>query len=156
MANTKEYSRQWYAENRDKAIQYQREYRLKTKEKQSQYNKQAYEKRKVRYANDVNFRLAANLRNRLNKAIKNNYKVGSAVKDLGCSIEDFKKYIESKFQTGMTWGNWSRDGWHIDHIVPLYKLDLTNLEQFKIACNYTNMQPLWVEDHKLKTAEDIL
>ena len=65
MANTKEYSKKWYAKNREKAVEYQREYRLNNKEKQNQYNKNAYEKRKLRYANDINFKLAASLRNRL-------------------------------------------------------------------------------------------
>jgi hypothetical protein len=155
MPNCKDYSRQWYAKNREKAVQYQREYRLKNKQKQSEYNKTAYEKRKIRYANDVNFRLAASLRNRLGRAIKSHYKSGSAVSDLGCSITDFKIYIESKFQIGMTWNNWSINGWHLDHIQPLCKFDLTDSNQFKVACHYTNLQPLWVKDHREKTIKDL-
>ena len=74
---------------------------------------------------------------------------------IGCSVEQFKLYIESKFQPGMTWDNWSKNGWHLDHIEPLCKFDLTNSEQFKRACHHTNLQPLWVEDHKMKTIKDI-
>ena len=50
-----------------------------------------------KYNTDLMFKLAACLRKRLNRALKRNSKRGSAVKDLGCSIEDFKKYIESKW-----------------------------------------------------------
>ena len=33
----------------------------------------------------------------MGNAIKGNYKTGSAVRDLGCSIDEFKAHIESKF-----------------------------------------------------------
>lgn len=59
---------------------------------------------------DSIFRLKRTLRSRLCHAIKGNFKSGSAVDDLGCSIEEFKKYLESKFEPGMTWDNWSRKG----------------------------------------------
>jgi hypothetical protein len=95
-------------------------------------------------------RLKINLRKRLTEAVKHNHKSGSAVKDLGCSIAEFKIYIESKFQVGMTWDNWSRDGWHIDHIKPLASFDLTDLDQLKSACHYTNLQPLWAIDNLSK------
>lgn len=143
MANTKEYNRKWRAANLDKAVEYQREYRLKNQDKQKEYNKRAYEKRKLRYANDLNFKLASRLRNRINRAIKSKFKVGSAVRDLGCSIEQLKQHLESKFKTDMSWDNWTTDGWHIDHIVPLASLDLSDPVQFQQACHYTNLQPLW-------------
>lgn len=95
----------------------------------------------------VNNKLRNNLRSRLNKAIKNEYRTSSAVNDLGCSIEEFKLYIESLFKSGMTWNNWSRTGWHIDHIIALAKFDLTNPEQLKKAVHHTNLQPMWAEDN---------
>jgi hypothetical protein len=109
---------------------------------------------KERYQKDTAFRLRSNLRTRLNKALKNNKKSGSVIRNLGCSIAELKTYLESKFQLGMTWDNWSRAGWHIDHIVPLSSFDLTNLEQLKEACHYTNLQPLWANDN-LKKANKV-
>jgi hypothetical protein len=55
----------------------------------------------------------------------------------------------------MTWDNWGNNGWHLDHVEPLCKFDLTDIEQFKVACHYTNMQPLWKEDHLKKTKLDL-
>jgi len=75
-------------------------------------------------------------------------KAGSAVKDLGCTLEFLEKHIEGKFQEGMSWDNYGE--WEIDHIYPLSKLDLTNPEEFSRACHYTNLQPLWWQDNLKK------
>jgi hypothetical protein len=101
-------------------------------------------------ARKLNDKLATRLRNRINRAIECDLKSGSAVSDLGCSIEEFKVYLESKWQEGMTWENHAVDGWHIDHIIPLSYFDLTNREQFLKACHYTNMQPMWAKDNLSK------
>lgn len=97
-------------------------------------------------------KLRINLRSRLNKAIAGNYKAGSAVSDLGCSIEELKRHLESQFQEGMSWDNYGRKGWHIDHIVPLANFDLTLEADIKIACHHTNLQPLWAKDNISKGA----
>ena len=112
--------------------------------------KERYRKERIdRYSNDINYRLRKLLRSRLNSAIVNG-KSGSAVKDLGCSIEELKIYIESKFQEGMSWNNHSKHGWHIDHVVPLSHFDLANPSELKKACHYTNLQPLWAFDNLSK------
>ena len=105
---------------------------------------------KRRYQTDPQFRLAQVLRCRLGVSLKS----GSAVRDLGCSVSDLKVYLEKQFQPGMTWANWSMDGWHIDHIVPLASFDLTDREQFLKACHYTNLQPLWAKDNLSKGARN--
>lgn len=92
-------------------------------------------------------RIAALLRTRLCLAIKNGWKTGSAVNDLGCSITEFKAYIERQFEPEMTWDNWSRDGWHIDHKIPLSSFDLGNRDDFLKAVHYTNLRPLWAKDN---------
>jgi hypothetical protein len=111
----------------------------------------------IKRKTDIQEKIKHSLRKRISVALKRGYKSGSAVKDLGCSIQEFKLYIESKFQPEMTWDNYGRgDGkWQIDHIKPLFKFDLTDLKQFKDACNYINLQPLWYKDHLIKTKEDL-
>ena len=100
-----------------------------------------------RYRSDALHALKLCLRNRLNIAIKKQYKSGSAVRDLGCSIEELKLYLESKFQEGMTWDNHGVYGWHIDHIVALSRFDLTNRKELLKAVHYSNLQPLWAKDN---------
>ncbi len=108
----------------------------------------------VKYNDDTNFKLKSRLRHRIRIALKGNYKSGSAVRDLGCSIPELKDYIQSKFYSNMTWSNWGKV-WELDHIVPLYTFDLTDREQLLEASHYTNLQPLTIEDHKKKTSQDL-
>lgn len=105
---------------------------------------------------DLQFRLKNTLRARLRQAIKTNQKTGSAVKDLGCSVEELKKHLESKFKPGMSWDNWAHDGWHIDHIIPLDSFDLSNREELLKAVHFTNLQPLWAKDNFSKNNQDAL
>jgi hypothetical protein len=86
--------------------------------------------------------------------VRGGIKHGSAIKDLGCSPEELKSYLESKFQPGMTWDNYGRTTWHIDHIKPLVGFDLTDRKQLLEACHYTNLQPIWAKDHSLKSAHE--
>lgn len=109
---------------------------------------------------DVNQSIRKALRSRINCAIRAGCKAGSTVKDLGCTIPELRVYLESKFydhpKTGekMTWENWSFRGWHIDHIQNLATFDLANREEFLKAAHYSNLQPLWVCDHLVKSASE--
>jgi len=108
---------------------------------------------KNRYNSNIQYRLAKLLRVRIRDSLKNQkLKTGSAVRDLGCSIEELKIYLEKRFQPHMSWENQGQ--WHIDHIIPLSKFDLTNREQLLKACHFTNLQPLWAKDNKTKGATE--
>ena len=92
-------------------------------------------------------RVAHYLRKRLRSAIKNGQKTGSAVQDLGCTLNEFIIHIEEQFEKEMNWNNWGNGGWHLDHIAPLASFDLTERTQFLVAAHYTNYQPLWAADN---------
>lgn len=116
-----------------------------------QRNKTAIHAKRKKFENsNINHRLGKRLRTRLYLAIKGQYKSGSAVRDLGCSIDEFKKYMEYQFEAGMSWDNWGIKGWHIDHIVPLTHFDLTDREELLKAVHYSNLQPLWWKDNLSK------
>lgn len=135
--------RQYYRDNKERHAKRAKEYADKNREA---LNQKYYE----RLRTDVQANLAHTLRSRFNHAVNNDAKRGSAVRNLGCTIEEFKTYLESKFQDGMTWENKGMYGWHIDHIIPLDAFDLTDIEQVKKACHYTNLQPLWAKDNLKK------
>jgi hypothetical protein len=141
----------WYARNRDHSIEYAKRWNKENPEKANASTRKYVKGSnyyKERYHSDIEFRLRVILRARLLQSVKTNAKAGSAVKDLGCTIDEFKIYLESKFAPGMTWENMG--DWHIDHIQPLAKYNLEDLEQFKQACHYTNLQPLWKIDNLKK------
>ena len=104
---------------------------------------------KRREAEDINFKLSNRLRHRLRSALKNNLKSGSAITNLGCTVEELKVYLAARFLPGMSWENYGK--WHVDHIKALANFDLTDIEQLKIVCHYTNLQPLWAEDNIRKS-----
>lgn len=139
----------------------QRRYRDRNLEKRRQATRdwraaESPEKRKERLTRyklrpmSNNYRIASNLRKRLGCALKRNVKAGSAVSDLGCTIEQFKAYIAAKFQPGMSWDNWGHKTWHLDHIAPLASFDLSNREEFLKANHYTNIRPMWAADNLKK------
>jgi hypothetical protein len=112
-------------------------------------NQQNQKRNRRRYHLDVNYRCTECLRSRVRQAIKRGSKAGSAVRDLGCSIEQLKQHLETQFRPNMTWDNYGQ--WHIDHITPLSNFDLTDREQFLEACHFTNLQPLWAVDNLIKS-----
>jgi len=105
--------------------------------------------RRIWYAkrreSDICFVLGRNLRSRIRSALLGNFKRGSAIRDLGCTIQEFKSHIEKQFVEGMSWDNYGK--WQLDHIFPLSKVDLTNREELLKVCHYTNYQPLWQNDN---------
>jgi len=165
--NRTEYLKQWYIKNRERQLKLRKEYYEKNKKKEIEQATEWYKKNKekvkeqtlARYhrnKNNIQFKLSKNLRSRLTSALKGGYKSGSAVQDLGCTIEKLRKHLESMFyshsETGkkMTWDNYGLKGWHIDHIKSLASFDLTDRNQLLEACHYTNLQPLWAEDNLSK------
>jgi len=103
-----------------------------------------------RSQNDPKFRLTRNLRRRLNHALMNNQKTGSAVSDLGCSIDEFKLYIENQFDEMMTWDNYGKV-WELDHVIPLNQFDLSDRMEFLEACNWLNIRPMFCIENKSRS-----
>lgn len=169
----KEYKRKYYIENKEKinkknSANYHKNkhkrkskaktYRQSNKQKIALSNKQYRDNNKEKIAkyfrdrinNDPVFKLQRTLRVRLNVILKqkNAKKTNqSHIKFLGCSLNELRLYLESKFKDGMTWNNHSRNGWHIDHIIPMSSFDLTNPEEVKIACHYLNLRPEFASEN---------
>lgn len=134
----------WYEQNKNTVI-----YKLKRRKANTEYVRN-------RKTVDPLFKISQNLRSRMWHALKNNQKSGSAISDLGCSIAKLKIHLQLQFHRNprgehqyMDWNNYGK--WHIDHIQPLSCFDLMDPEQFKKACHYSNLQPMWARDNILKS-----
>lgn len=139
---SKERRRNHYLQNKERVLSKNKEWKIKNKDR---YRIKERESERIRYRTDIAFRIRKCIRHRVWEALNGKYKSGSAIKDMGCTVHELTLHLESKFKKNMTWSNYGQ--WHIDHIVPLSKFDLTNREEFLKACHYTNLQPLWAIDN---------
>jgi hypothetical protein len=82
---------------------------------------------------DPEYKLTQLLRGRFYDAVKHDRKNSSILDHLGCSIKEYKLYLEQMFLEPMNWDNHG-DIWEIDHIDPVSKGG---------SWHYTNTQPLF-------------
>lgn len=97
----------------------------------------------------VEYRIMERLRGRIKNLLGRN-RPEAASKSIGCSASTLREYLESKFKPGMSWENYGFYGWHIDHIKPLSSFNLLDPLEYRKACHYTNLQPLWALDNLKK------
>ena len=135
--------KEWHYRNRGKRTKQLREYSYANKNRRNEYLKKKRE-------TDVQFKISKNIRDRMRAAMDGRSKSKNTIDLLGCSIEEVKIYLENQFTEGMTWNNYGKTGWHIDHILPCASFDLTDPEQQKKCFHYTNLQPLWAKDNYSK------
>ena len=144
--------------NKDRSEYFQK-YRanlfLKDPEKLRIINRQGAKKFYEKTKKTPKYILIRALRGRLGfifSSIKNQQKP-STKRLLGCSLEELIVFIEKKFKKDMSWDNYGK--WHVDHIRPISKFDLTDKEEQKKCFHYTNLQPLWAVDNLKKGSKII-
>lgn len=153
-------SRQYNEENRIKISERKKLYRELNCGKIKQYsqkyrkvNKSKIKARKTQYEktrkkNDLLYNFKHKVRQLIIQAFKRS-KTSSFKKRtksselLGCTIDQLRDHLASKFQPGMTFENHGQ--WHIDHIIPL--ASAKTQEEVEKLCHYTNLQPLWAADN---------
>lgn len=141
-----EYKIQYSKDNRCALKEYSQKYKVVNRQRLLLKEKQRRDKNPL-------LKLTSNIRSSIGTAIREKG-VRKTLKTqviLGCSFEDFKKYIESKFEPWMTWDNYGRYngtinyGWDIDHIIPLSSantensvLELSHFSNLQPLCSYIN------------------
>jgi len=105
-----------------------------------------------RRKNNIEYCILNKLRMRISCAVKSQgtHKSARTLMLVGCTVNELKQYLEKQFKEGMGWNNYGKDGWVIDHIIPCASFDLTKEEEQKNCFNYTNLQPLWAQENKIK------
>jgi hypothetical protein len=151
--NTKKYRQA----NREKINEQVKKYREENKDKIKQYYEATKDKRneyiKNRLKSDPIFKFKHNVRNLVRSAIKRKgyKKLTKTESILGCSFIEFKQYIESQFESWMSWDNYGmyngtpNYGWDYDHITPMKEgkseedvIKLNHYTNLKPLCSYTN------------------
>lgn len=104
---------------------------------------------KKRMAADENFEFLTKFRiahaSRLRVMLTSGDNKKSFYKLIGCDAETLIKHIFSHFEPGMSISNYGKNGWAIDHLIPL-SWARTREEMFKL-CHYTNLAPKWSADN---------
>ena len=136
----------YYHKNSEMMNAKKTEYNRKNKEKILARQRNYTKKRKE---TDEMFKLCINLRLRAKNYLKIkrfDSRINKKTSEMiGCSPAELKTYIEEKFGDGMTWENYGKYGWHIDHIIPLSSAK-TKEEAIRLS-HHTNLQPLWWIDN---------
>lgn len=142
------------ANKKEKLKEYQKEYQKKYRKNNKKVYQKEYSKnynaeyRRNRRNTDNIYKLKSNIRVLIVNSFRNNsYKKSLKTEIiLGCTLEEFRIYLESKFESWMNWENYGKCngefnyGWDIDHIIPLVS---AKTEEEIIRLNhYTNLQPL--------------
>lgn len=148
----KEIQKQYQLNNKEKIKKQRRQHQIDNKERLYKY---AVEYSRKRRKEDSIYRFNKNTRALIYKSFKrgdNDFKKNNNTENiLGCSISDFKKYLENKFTEGMNLDNYGL--WHLDHIIPVSSAK--NEEDIIKLNHYTNFQPLWAIDN-IKKSNNII
>lgn len=131
----------WRESNLATVKQMNKSNHIKRKAKTNEYQN-------IRYKVNPIFRLRKKMANAIGKAFKRNGYPKSSNTEfiLGCSFQEFKQYIESKFEPWMNWNNHGLYngtegyGWDIDHIIPIASA-ITEDDVIRLN-HYSNLQPL--------------
>ncbi len=136
----------YYNQNKEKVIARQKKFYELNKEK---VTKRIYNRHRERLQTDEVYKLKISIRQLIRSSFrrKNKNKCDKTINILGCSFEEFKNYIQSKFDDKMSWENYG-SYWWFDHIIPLAS---ATCEEDVIKLNhFSNFQPLYWKDNIIK------
>ena len=153
-----EYQKKWKQSNSEKVKESQKKWKENNYEKLKEYQKEWYlqnknilnENIKIKKLTNPIFLISCSVRKRMSEYIRKNniLKTNKTFEIVGLSPIELSHYLETQFTEGMSWNNYGKYGWHIDHIVPLSSAK-TEKELYEL-CHYTNLQPLWAFDNLSK------
>ena len=129
------YHKKYYDDNKEKLKKYQ-----------TDHKEERNSRERTRYEKDPVYRVSRLILSGIKKSFSGRYKKSKTLEILGCSFEEFKLHLESKFEPWMTWENHGlyngelEYGWDIDHIIPNSSA-ITEEDVIRLN-HYTNLQPL--------------
>ena len=143
-----EQRKEYLLKNREYILAKKKEHYLKNIEQIKEYHRRpkTQERRRNRvnnrYNTDINFRLLTICRARVYKALKGFDKSASTMELIGCTPDDLRSHMESKFEPWMNWENQGKGGWDIEHIKACFHFNLEDSEQQRACFNWSNLQPM--------------
>lgn len=163
-----EYFKQYRKKNKEKLKEYHKQYRTLNRkqepndavdEEAKKQKKRDKEKQrrstdnykvnrsfyfKMKYQNDVQYRLKKQFESKLNRLLKENVQSEIAVRLIGCTIAFFKEYLSSLWLPTMSWDNYGIE-WNLDRKIPFCDFNLSNEEEAARCFHYSNVQPMFIQ-----------
>lgn len=137
----------WLENNKEHKKEIDKKYRKEHREQYNQnharYVKEQYHKLKndpERTEEFTKFKIQKNMSRRLREILGQD-KSERCMDYVGCSLDDFKKHIESTMTDDMSWENYGTL-WHIDHIIPCVAFDATDPFELKVCWHFSNLRAL--------------
>jgi len=157
---TKKDVKVYYTANRKKILIHLKKYYHLNKEtilkKSKHYQKANREKinvqRKKASATNPKKRLNHSISDTMRGSLKGNKSGVSWLNLIDYTFDDLKRHLEKQFKKGMTWDNYGKAGWEIDHIIPIsvFNFSKPEHEDFKRCWALKNLQPMWGKDNASK------
>lgn len=154
-AHRSEWHAQYHLANKDKLVEKYGAYYAANKavlaEKRCVNKPRRRELTKTRRQTDPEWKLQNNIRTRIYRALKSSRKSAPSLELLGIPLVVCRQWLEYLFEPGMSWENYGI-GWHIDHILPVSRFEMSDPSQQRICFAWTNLQPKWKRDNLAKSA----
>jgi len=159
-----EMCRNYKRRNKEKISEYNKKYKSAFAEDISEYNhnysknnRATIQKRHTAYLKNrrntnPEYKMACMIRKRIYTAFNSqntNTDRHTSQDLLGCDYTFLKEWLESQFIKEMTYENHGKV-WHIDHVIPCARFDLSNEEEQYRCANWTNLQPKLAIDNLSK------
>lgn len=161
--------KRWYSINKSKAIASASKWKREHPERIADIRRREQEKNKTpaarsrhaawkrdwrrRYMpNNPMARIVKQLRESLRRCVREKrFRADRALVMLGCSRDELRHHLESRFVQEMAWENYG-SYWEIDHIKPCASFNMLDLSDQRKCFHYTNLQPIRIRDNRVKGA----
>lgn len=134
--------------NKEKFKTYHKQWRQRNKEKVSSYA----QKGRLRILSHPTQNLSCHMSHAIYMSLMANKNGKHWEGIVGYTTSQLKRHLQSQFTNGMTWQNYSKYGWHIDHIIPksFFEYNSPDDVEFKMCWRLENLRPLWWRENLSK------
>ncbi len=141
--------KKWF--DSEKGLKYKKAYREKAAMNMRKYRKQKPYTPVQRVVNSMRARMCSILRGKCTEKTVKRF--------VGCTVEEFRRHLESTFTAGMTWDNYGtgfneRKEWNVDHVIPISRFNCEDIEDVRKALHWTNTAARWAVDNYKKGNRD--
>jgi len=144
----KKQNKKWDKNNPERRLELTKNWQKNNSEKHKTQQR-GYQKKRML---NIKFRISSRISIAIWESLKGN-KNGRHWENLvGYNLKDLMIHLEKLFKPDMSWNNYGRKGWSIDHIQPISSFNFTsyNDREFKQCWALSNLQPLWHRDNIIK------